>query len=217
MEKLSIEAILDAELHDWRKLAQALHARYRTPDFSAGVAFVTAVALAAEASDHNPEIKMTGECVDLSLCTHQAGRWVTQKDLDMARAISDIAKAQGLTPDPGGITQLELALDTAHENRVGPFWSAVLTGSPTNKIYDSVFDPEDRVPSVRFQGTDEHETPRQRWHFDLWLAPEEAEPRIELAVAAGGTVVDDSEAPSFTVLADPDGNKVCVCTYLGRD
>ncbi|MDA8354833.1 MAG: 4a-hydroxytetrahydrobiopterin dehydratase, partial [Actinomycetota bacterium] len=49
------------------------------------------------------------------------------------------------------------------------------------------------------------------------LAPEEAEPRIELAVAAGGTVVDDSEAPSFTVLADPDGNKVCVCTYLGRD
>ena len=26
----------------------------------------------------------------------------------------------------------------------------------------------------------------------------------------------DSEAPSFTVLADPDGNKVCVCTFLGR-
>ena len=125
--------------------------------------------------------------------------------------------SERLTPDPGGVTQLELALDTAHENRVGPFWSAVLTGSPTNKIYDSVFDPEDRVPSVWFQGTDEHETPRQRWHFDLWLAPEEAEPRIELAVAAGGTVVDDSEAPSFTVLADPDGNKVCVCTYLGRD
>ena len=35
-------------------------------------------------------------------------------------------------------------------------------------------------------------------------------------VAAGGTVVDDSEAPSFTVLADPDGNKVCVCTFLDR-
>ena len=24
-------------------------------------------------------------------------------------------------------------------------------------------------------------------------------------------------APSFTVLADPDGNKVCVCTALDRD
>ena len=32
-----------------------------------------------------------------------------------------------------------------------------------------------------------------------------------------GEVVDaDSDAPSFTVLADTDGNTVCVCTYLGR-
>jgi 4a-hydroxytetrahydrobiopterin dehydratase len=35
-------------------------------------------------------------------------------------------------------------------------------------------------------------------------------------VAAGGTVVDDSEAPSFTVLADPQGNRVCICTHHGR-
>jgi 4a-hydroxytetrahydrobiopterin dehydratase len=40
--------------------------------------------------------------------------------------------------------------------------------------------------------------------------------RIEAALAAGGTVVDDSQAPSYTVLADPQGNKVCLCTYLDR-
>ena len=34
------------------------------------------------------------------------------------------------------------------------------------------------------------------------------------AVAAGGRVVDDSQAPSFTVVADQDGNKACVCTSL---
>jgi len=43
-----------------------------------------------------------------------------------------------------------------------------------------------------------------------------ADERITAAVASGGSVVDDSEAPSFTVLADPDGNKVCVCTCLER-
>ncbi|MHB8457747.1 MAG: VOC family protein, partial [Acidimicrobiales bacterium] len=107
-------------------------------------------------------------------------------------------------------------LDTAGEDSVGPFWSVLLTGSPDNKIYDSVFDPTGRVPGLWFQGTDAHETPRQRWHFDLWLAPEVAEARIAAAVATGGTVVDDSEAPSFTVLADPDGNRVCVCTASGR-
>ena len=50
----------------------------------------------------------------------------------------------------------------------------------------------------------------------MWVPPEVADERIASAVAAGGTVVDDSEAPSFTVLADAEGNRVCVCTVLDR-
>lgn len=38
------------------------------------------------------------------------------------------------------------------------------------------------------------------------------EERIAAAVAAGGVIVDDSDAPSFTVIADQDGNRACVCT-----
>jgi 4a-hydroxytetrahydrobiopterin dehydratase len=216
VDKLSTQEILDAGLADWRKLAQALHARYRIVDLNAGAAFVAAVAAIAEAASHRPDLKMTNGVVDVSLCTHEDGLWVTQKDIDLARQISEIARQQGLTPEPAAVTQLELALDTANENGIGPFWSVLLTGSPENKTYDSVFDPTSRVPSLWFQGTGEHEPPRQRWHLDLWLAPEAAEERIAAAVAAGGSVVDDSEAPSFTVLADPDGNKVCVCTCLER-
>jgi 4a-hydroxytetrahydrobiopterin dehydratase len=217
VEKLSTQEILDAGLDDWRKLAQALHARYRIADFTAGAAFVAAVAAAAESAGHHPEVKMTRGVVDVSLCTHEDGLWVTQADVDMARKISDIARQQGLEPEPIGVAQLEIALDTAHEAGVAPFWSVLLTGSPGNKIYDSVFDPTNRVPSLWFQGTGEHETPRQRWHFDLWLAPEVAQERVMAAVAQGGSIIDDSQAPSFTVLADPDGNKVCVCTFLDRD
>jgi 4a-hydroxytetrahydrobiopterin dehydratase len=217
VNKLSTQAILDAGLDDWRKLAQALHARYRIADFTAGAVFAAAVAEAAEAAGHHPDLKITRGVVDVSLCTHEDGLWVTQKDLATAEKISEIARKQGLTPEPATVTQLEVALDTANEDRVGPFWSVLLTGSPENKIYDSVFDPATRVPSLWFQGTDEHQTPRQRWHFDLWLAPEAVADRITAAVSAGGSVVDDSQAPSYTVLADPDGNRVCVCTCLGRD
>ncbi len=217
MDKLSTQEILDARLDDWRKLAQALHARYRVTDFRAAAAFVAEVAEAAEAAGHLPDIKMTRDVVDVSLCTREDGLWVTEKDIGMARQISEIARQQGLTPEPGGVTQLELALDTPDDARVAPFWSALLTGSPDNSIYDSVFDPTGRVPSVWFQPTEEHETPRQRWHFDLWLDPAVADERIAGAVAAGGSVVYDDEAPSFTVLADPDGNRVCVCTYLERE
>jgi 4a-hydroxytetrahydrobiopterin dehydratase len=35
--------------------------------------------------------------------------------------------------------------------------------------------------------------------------------RIAAAVAAGGTVVDDSDAPSLTVIADQDGNTAVLC------
>jgi len=216
MKKLSTPEILDAGLDDWRKLAQALHTRYRISDFTEGAAFVAAIAEAAEAANHHPDLKMTYGAVDVSLCTHEDGLWVTQKDIDMARKITEIARANGLKPEPAAVTQLEIALDTAHVNRVAQFWSVLLTGSPDNTVYDSVFDPTSRVPGLWFQDTDEHETPRQRWHFDLWLAPEVTDGRIKAAMAIGGSVVDDSEAPSFTVLADPDGNKACICTCLER-
>jgi len=214
---LSNEEIEAAGLTDWRKLAQALHARFAIRDYNIAAAFVGAVAQEAEERQHHPDLRLSHGVIDVSVCTHQGGLWVTAKDLEMAKRISELAIAHGLEPRPTEVTQLELALDTADEDGVGPFWSALLTGSPDNKIYDSIFDPTGRVPSLWFQGTDAHETPRQRWHFDLWLAREVVDERIAAAVAARGTVVDDSSAPSFTVLADSDGNRVCVTSQQGRE
>ena len=217
MDRLSNQQILDAGLGDWRKLAQALHARYSIPDYNVAAAFIAAVARAAEIDGHHPDLKLTYGVIDVSLCTHEDGLWVTQRDIDMARRISEIARENGLEPDPTAVTQLELALDTAHEGGISDFWSVLLTGSADNKIYDSIFDPTGRVPGLWFQGTEDHDTPRQRWHFDLWLAADAADERIAAAVGTGGSIVDDSGAPSFTVLADPDGNRVCICTSLERD
>lgn len=39
---------------------------------------------------------------------------------------------------------------------------------------------------------------------------------MQAAVDAGGTVVSDAEAPAFWVLADPEGNRMCLCTWQGR-
>ena len=216
METRSNQEILEAGLIDWRKLGQALHARYAIPDYLVAAAFVAAVAQAAEDAGHHPDLRLTRGVIDVSLCTHQDGLWVTQQDIDLAGRISEIAHEHGLRAEPGAVTQLEIALDTVHEDSVAPFWSVLLTGSPDNRIYDSVFDPTGRVPGVWFQGTQEHELPSQRWHFDLWLAAEVAAERIAAAIAHGGSIVDDAGAPAFTVLADPDGNRVCICTATGR-
>lgn len=223
MEILGTQEILGAiaaGLGDWRKLAQPLATRYRVADIAGGAAFVAAVAGAAATAGQDPEIRLRRGFVDVAVSSvdeDTGARWVTADDLELARTISGLAREHGLTAVPGEVAQVELALDTADDLVVAPFWSALLTGSPGHTVGDTVLDPTNRVPSLWFQGTEAHRTPRQRWHIDLWLAPEVAEERIAAAVTAGGTVVDDSAAPSFTVLADPDGNKVCVCTALDRD
>lgn len=38
----------------------------------------------------------------------------------------------GLKADPIAVTQVEVGLDTADEDKIGPFWSVLLTGSPNN-------------------------------------------------------------------------------------
>lgn len=215
MEKLTSQQIVEARLDDWRKLAQALHARFLTGDFVAGLEFVTAVSAAAEAANHHPDVRLTYPLVDITLISHDAGG-VTQRDIDLARQISKIAREQGIAAEPNAVTQLELALDTADLAAVGPFWAAVLTGTPHSLMGDDVVEPSGRVPLLWFQHTDAHETPRQRFHIDLWVPHDVADERIAAAVAAGGRVVDDREAPSFVVLADPEDNKVCVCTFLER-
>jgi len=215
---LTTSEIVASGLADWRKLAQRLHARFRAGDAAAGARFLTDAVHTASAAGlvEHVEASLGPTHVDLRVATRRNGVWVTADDVRLARLLSDVAHGHDVVAVPGEVTQVELALDTADDARLGPFWAAVLTGDPDAVVADTVFDPTGQLPSVWFQGTEPHDEPRQRWHLDLWLAPEVADARIAAAVAAGGTVVDDSEAPSFTVLADADGNKVCVCTHLDR-
>ena len=215
MDKLTTKQVLDAGLDDWRKLAQALHARFLTGDFVTGLRFVTAVTDAAERANHHPDVTLTYPFVDVKLVSHDVDQ-VTQRDVDLARQITEIARDQEIAAEPSAVTEVELALDTADLASVGPFWSALLTGSTESLSGNDVVDPAGRLPLLWFQDTDAHETPRQRFHVDLWVPHDEAEKRIAAAVAAGGRVVDDRNAPSFVVLADPEGNKACVCTCLDR-
>ena len=231
MEMLGRDQITQADLTDWRKLGQGLHARFLVGDFAAGARFVSAIAEAGDAVGHHPRVTLSGGHVDLRLVsddavfrddegTEHTVEWVTQRDVDLARRVSEIAAEQAVRADPASITTIELALDTADAARIAPMWAAVLTGSTDahgrGTIGDDVRDNTGRVPILWFQDTEEHETPRQRFHLDVWVAPEVADQRIAAAVAAGGTIVDDSQAPSYTVIADQDGNKACVCTSLSR-
>ena len=220
------DRIAEANLTDWRKLAQGLHARYVVDDFGAGARFVVAVGEAGDVLGHHPRTSIGPGCVDLELVTADAiyrdddgteyvVEWVTQQDVDLARRISEIALEHRLDPDPASVTEIELGLDTAHSATIAPVWAALLTGSADSQgrgtPSDEIRDATGRVPNLWFGDADGGEAAGPRFHVEVYVAPEVAEQRIAAAVAAGGTVVDDSGAPSLTVIADQDGNRGVVC------
>lgn len=57
----------------------------------------------------------------------------------------------------------------------------------------------------------EPRTERNRIHIDVYVPREQAEHRVAAVVAAGGRLVTDEHAPSWWVLADAEGNELCVC------
>ncbi len=226
MDMLSGDEIAGAGLTDWRKLAQGLHARYLVDAFGTGVRFVAAVGEAGDALGHHPTVSIGNGHVDLKLVsadaiyrddegTEYVVEWVTQQDVDLARRVTEIAADHGLEADPGSVSVVELGLDTASSATIAPVWASLLTGHAEAQGHgtpgDEVRDATGRVPNLWFGDAVEGETPRQRFHVEVYVPREVAEQRIAAVVAAGGTVVDDSEAPSLTVLADQEGNRGVVC------
>ncbi|MBS46047.1 MAG: 4a-hydroxytetrahydrobiopterin dehydratase [Nocardioides sp.] len=228
MDMLRSSALADVDLPDWRKLAQGLHARFLTDGFAAGARFVTAVAEAADALGHHPRVTMDAARVDLELVSHDAiyraddgtehvVEWVTQDDVDLARRVSEIAAEHGLGADPAQVTEIELGLGTPRPDVVAPVWAAVLTGDPASQGRgtpgDEVRDATARVPNLWFDesGDDPDSPVTQRFPLEIYLPLEVLADRVAAAVAAGGTVVDDSAAPGNTVIADPDGNRAVLC------
>lgn len=209
------DAIEAEGLADWCKLASALHARFLTGDFATGLRLLDAIGAEAEGMNHHPDLDLRYPHLDVRLMSHDAGG-VTDRDVRLARRISELAAAEGVRADLGSVTLVELGLDTADRAAIRPFWAAVLGLADGGDDDNEVTDPAGVLPSLWFQETGAHEEPRQRFHYDVWVAPSAAAGRIEAALAAGGVLVSDEEAPSFTVLADAQGNKACVCTSASR-
>lgn len=215
MGKLSVTEILEANLADWRLFKNELHARFVTGDFKTGAALVAAITDVAEQANHHPDVTLTYPWVDVRLMSHDV-QAITDRDLALARRISAVAADLSIAGETTHLVELDIALDSAQIQSAGRFWAAVLTGSADAFKDEEIVDPNGRVPLLWFQQTDAHQLPRQRFHIDVWVAPEQLDQRVADAIEAGGTLVDESQKPSFVVLADPEGNKVCLCTCLAR-
>jgi len=226
MEMLPSDQITAAQLTGWTKLAQGLHARYRIDDFAAGVRFLAAVGEAGDEVSHPPRGSMGPGYVDLKLLTDDAiyrtddgteyvVAWPTRTDVDLARRITGIAREQGLVAEPEAVTGVELGLQVDASSAVAPFWAALLVGDPAARGWgspsDEVRDRTEQTPNLWFDDAGAESKGAQRFTVEVYVAAAEAERRIAAALAAGGTLVDDSDGPGLRVLADPEGNRGVIC------
>lgn len=214
-DRLKLADVIAADLPDWRMIDNALYATYETGGFAYGLELLEKIGGAAEAADHHPDVTLTYPRLEVKLSSHDVGG-VTERDLALARIISDLALDAGHAADTGH-TVVEFGLDTHDGPRLARFWAAVLDADSEGEEGEGSVAAGAYAPAVWFQQSDPSaEPPAQRWHPDVWVPHDGAEERIKAALDAGGKLVDDTHAPSFWVLADPDGNKVCVCTSLDR-
>jgi 4a-hydroxytetrahydrobiopterin dehydratase len=188
------------------------------------------IAAAGAAADDSLRLDIRRDQVILTLQSLRASQ-VTKGEVELADQISGVVRELGLTTDPAvsgepsdgtgrSAQMLEVAIDAINIAAIRPFWKAVLgyTDEPGKTgPEDALVDPAGQAPAIWFQQMDAPRPQRNRIHFDVSVPHDEARHRIQAALAAGGTLLSDAEAPAFWVLADAEGNEACVTTWQGRD
>ncbi|WP_298458001.1 4a-hydroxytetrahydrobiopterin dehydratase [uncultured Cellulomonas sp.] len=221
MANLTSSAVQSAvDARHWRVVLQTVRATFRTGSFARGAELVGEIAAVADAAGHHPDVDLRYARVQVSVTSHDVGG-LTDRDVDLAAAISQVADRLGIDGDPGRPQGLEIAVDALDIPAVLPFWRAVLgyvdEPPPAPDASPALVDPAGVGPAVWFQQMTAPRPQRNRLHLDVSVPHDVADTRVAAALAAGGRLVSDDRAPAFRVLADVEGNEVCVCTWQGRD
>jgi 4a-hydroxytetrahydrobiopterin dehydratase len=197
-------------VEDWRVLYWGAHAHYPCASFAQGAAFVAAIAEAAEAAGHAPDVDLRPEGVTVRTSSRADGA-LSERDVELARRISRVATDLGLTGDPSQLQVVGIAVAQDANADVRPFWAAAF--GYENLGREDAVDPHRRNPHLWFHELDPPKPGRGRVHIDVSVPADRAEARVAAAVAAGGRIADDSYAPRWWTLASPENHGVDIAAW----
>ncbi len=203
--------------HGWRLVLGAIYTEVLTLTLAeAAQAAATAVSAVGTDGQRHLTVDIRADRAVLRLQSADVGA-VTGRDVRLARMVSGVVAT---TPAAAAVQGVEVAIDALHIAAVRPFWKAItdyVDEPGPSDLSDGLIDPFGRGPAIWFQQMDAPRPQRNRIHLDIDVPHEAALARIDAAIAAGGTLLSDEAAPAFWVLADPEGNEACICTWQGRD
>lgn len=141
---------------------------------------------------------------------------------DLARRIQAAARGMALTADTTRLRFVQIGVDAVDVPAVRDFWKAVLgyEYDPRPGVTD-IYDPRRLNLPIFFQQMPASEGARRdqrnRIHVDVFVPDDQAQGRIDSALAAGGRLVNADGAPEWWTLADPEGNEVDIAVLVGRE
>lgn len=204
------KAFLEAEgLEDWVVLHGGPTAVFQTASLADAAALAQAIAQLPGLDGTPAHMSIVTKSLTIRL-TREV--WNTEiEHIELASEISKIAKSLGAVADPGLVQEVQFAIAAKPDAIDVGFWRAVLGYQPM--LDDAGIDPLGISSNVWMQDLNVDKPLRHAMHIDVSVSKEHAQNRVDAAVAAGGVIVDSSEAPSWWVLADRSGNKVCVVAW----
>jgi 4a-hydroxytetrahydrobiopterin dehydratase len=216
-DRISPKQFQEAEgVEDWRVLGgDGGTAFFRTGSFAASARLVLAISELPGVDDQRPAVDVRHDGVTVRMITFTkdyAG--MTQGHVELARGISAAARKLGLSGDPSAVQTVTIIPGATVTAEVMPFWRAALGYEPRpDSPAEDLVDPHDRGPAFWFE---QMKAPRPDGggaiHVVVWVPRERAQARIAAALAAGGRMVRDENAPSWTTLADAAGNEVDIAS-----
>ncbi len=133
------------------------------------------------------------------------------RHIDLARAISAVARAYNAGADRSAVQEVQVAIAAKRDEIDVDFWRAVLGYLPMAE--DNAVDPLGHGSTVWMQEIEAVKPLRHAMHIDVSVAREQVLVRLQAALAAGGRIVDHSHAPAYWTLADRAGNRVCIVAW----
>lgn len=133
------------------------------------------------------------------------------RHIELARAVSAVARTHDAVADRSAVQEVQLAIAAKPDAIDLGFWRAVL--GYVESADDNAVDPLGHGSTVWMQELGAAKPLQHAMHIDVSVASEYVRVRLEAALAAGGRVVDESNAPSWWTLSDRAGNRVCIAAW----
>ncbi|GAA2982756.1 4a-hydroxytetrahydrobiopterin dehydratase [Microbacterium terrae] len=210
------ELITPAQFHaasgvtDWRVTATGPQAVFLADSLAEAAALVAPIVAAAERHGILPDVDLRPEAIVVRV-PYRDPEGIPAAAPEFAASVSRTAAELRLAADPARAQAIGIYVAQHSGADVRPFFTAAL-GYDDFGDSDAI-DPLRCGPQLAFNPITGDAPARGRTHFDVFVPADQAQARVDAALAAGGRLVDDTHAPAWWSLASPDNHGVDIASW----